>query len=415
MKNFLFLSSFFFTVLFLSPIETSAQWIHTNAPSDRILALVSYGSDLFAGNGSVFLSTNNGNDWDTVNFGLPSSLVNSFAIIDTNLFVGTSDGVYRSTNNGTSWAAAYSGMRNSFTITLTASGKNLYAGIGGGGVCLSTDNGASWTEISSNLPIKPLPPQLPLVNAIAVVGKNLFAGTDGDGVFLSTNNGTSWTAINNGLTWPYVFSFAFIDTNLFAGTMVGGVFLWNNNSHNWTAVDSVIKETWSDVRALAVSGKNLFAGLWGSNNSVFLSTNNGTSWTKVDIGLQNVGVWSLATKDNYLFAGTDIGVWRRPLSELITSVEHNSAQLPKRFALQQNYPNPFNPSTTISFNLCSKSYVSLIIYDALGREVSLLVSKVLEAGTYTKQWNASALQSGVYFCRLQTGSFSETKKLVLLR
>jgi len=100
---------------------------------------------------------------------------------------------------------------------------------------------------------------------------------------------------------------------------------------------------------------------------------------------------------------------------MLTGVEDNHKQIPTRFALEQNYPNPFNPSTTISFSLPFKSFVSLKVFDALGREVSILLAEELLAGTYSRQWNAAGLPSGVYFSRLQAGSFTETKKLILLR
>jgi hypothetical protein len=90
-------------------------------------------------------------------------------------------------------------------------------------------------------------------------------------------------------------------------------------------------------------------------------------------------------------------------------------EFPKAFVLFQNYPNPFNPSTSISFTLSSKSFVSLKVFDALGREVSVLLSEELPAGTYARQWNGSNLPSGVYFYRLQADKFTETKKLILLK
>jgi Ice-binding-like/Secretion system C-terminal sorting domain len=88
---------------------------------------------------------------------------------------------------------------------------------------------------------------------------------------------------------------------------------------------------------------------------------------------------------------------------------------PETFALTQNYPNPFNPSTVFSFSLPAKSLVSLKVYDVLGREVSVVLSQEMPAGNYSKQWNAAALPSGVYFYRLEAGSFAETKKLLLLK
>jgi endoglucanase len=89
--------------------------------------------------------------------------------------------------------------------------------------------------------------------------------------------------------------------------------------------------------------------------------------------------------------------------------------IPFLFELEQNYPNPFNPATTISFNLSSRSFVSLKIFDALGREVVTLISEALPAGKYSRQWKAEGKPSGVYFYRMQTGTFTDTKKLVLLR
>jgi len=89
--------------------------------------------------------------------------------------------------------------------------------------------------------------------------------------------------------------------------------------------------------------------------------------------------------------------------------------LPVTTELRQNYPNPFNPSTTISFTLPSRSFVTLKVFDIIGREVAAIVSEEMSEGTYTRQWNASAFASGVYFYRLQAGSFVQTKKLIVVK
>ncbi|MCX6141972.1 MAG: T9SS type A sorting domain-containing protein [Ignavibacteriales bacterium] len=83
--------------------------------------------------------------------------------------------------------------------------------------------------------------------------------------------------------------------------------------------------------------------------------------------------------------------------------------------LAQNYPNPFNPSTNISFSVPSNTFVTLKVFDALGREVAILVGEELSAGAYSRQWNAANVPSGVYFYRLGAGQFVETKKLVVLK
>jgi hypothetical protein len=95
----------------------------------------------------------------------------------------------------------------------------------------------------------------------------------------------------------------FQGTNLFAGTDGGGVFLSTNNGTSWTAVNTGLTNT--DVCPSPFQGTNLFAGTWGGG--VFLSTNNGTSWTAVNTGLTNTYVWSLAVSGTNLFAGTGGG------------------------------------------------------------------------------------------------------------
>ncbi|HEX9006556.1 MAG TPA: DUF1501 domain-containing protein [Bacteroidota bacterium] len=96
-------------------------------------------------------------------------------------------------------------------------------------------------------------------------------------------------------------------------------------------------------------------------------------------------------------------------------------QVPQSFGLDQNYPNPFNPSTTISYELASPSDVTLTIYDALGREVTRLVSSPQAGGRYTVRWDGSRLSSGTYFYRLEarstagSGSFVQTKEMTLIR
>jgi hypothetical protein len=89
--------------------------------------------------------------------------------------------------------------------------------------------------------------------------------------------------------------------------------------------------------------------------------------------------------------------------------------VPITFALEQNYPNPFNPTTEFRFQLPVSGHVKLTIYDGLGRTVATIVDETLPAGVYTRSWNAANEPSGVYYYRLQSGSFVETKKLVVMK
>jgi Secretion system C-terminal sorting domain len=99
----------------------------------------------------------------------------------------------------------------------------------------------------------------------------------------------------------------------------------------------------------------------------------------------------------------------------ITSVRNTRSSLPGSFVLFQNYPNPFNPSTTISYQLSVNEFVTLRIFDVLGREVAKLVNERQTAGNHSITFNANNLPNGVYFYRLRANTFVETKKLTVLK
>jgi hypothetical protein len=424
--------------LFFLPAETSAQWTAINSGLTN-LAVLSFavipngagGSYLFSTtDGGVFLSTNNGTSWNP--FGSTIIYATVLTVSDTNLFAGTYDhGVFLSTYNGTgwtNWTAVDSGLSNTDIWTLAVSpssggtgGLNLFAGTKGNGIFRSTRNGASWTHwtaVDSGLTSNRV--YAFVVTPNGTDGSNIFAGTEGGGVFLSTNNGTYWTAVNSGLANTNVNALAVSGTNLFAGTH-DGVLLSTNNGNNWTAVNSGLTTTFVNSIAVSPDGTGdtiIFVGTWGGG--VFFSTNNGAHWTDIHSASMNPWDWTVNVSPDGkggkdLLVGTEGGgAWRRPLSDIMTNVKQLSSQ-PKRFTLSQNFPNPFNPSTNISFSLPAKSFVSIKVFDLLGREVRTIVSEEMLAGNYTRTWDAENMSSGIYFYRLQTSSFTETKKLVLLR
>jgi hypothetical protein len=105
----------------------------------------------------------------------------------------------------------------------------------------------------------------------------------------------------------------------------------------------------------------------------------------------------------------------------LIGIQPISNEIPRYYELHQNFPNPFNPVTKIKFDVPNFAWaqytepVQLLIYDILGRKVISLVSELLKPGTYEVDWDASRYPSGVYFCKLTSGNFSETKKMVLAK
>jgi photosystem II stability/assembly factor-like uncharacterized protein len=400
----------FFRILFMSIIMfcyySQAQWIQTNGPGGNVCDLCVSGNNIYCASGlaGVRLSADNGVMWSSLNSGLPSDYLNWFITNGIDFYCSNTQYVYYSTNNGTLWTNVSSGLNGGMLQGFALEDSNLFI-IGTNGVFYSSDHGNHWAEKDSGISDKN-------VKMLEIIGNNIYAGTVSGSLYISINNGESWSSFSNGLNGYPIWSICSKDSNLFLATNGGGIYRSTNNSA-WSQVNNGL--TNSSVFTLLTSGNNLFAGTWGGG--VFISTNNGTSWIAVNDGLTTLQIWRLAISGSNLFAGSNNypNLFRRPLSELITNVGTNYYQIPSSITLLQNYPNPFNPSTTIAFSVPLKSFVLLKIFDALGREVSNLLSEELSAGIHSRQWNAEGLPSGIYFYRLQVGSFTDTKKLILLR
>jgi len=131
-------------------------------------------------------------------------------------------------------------------------------------------------------------------------------------------------------------------------------------------------------------------------------------------GLRNgTYYWSVQAIDN-AFAGS-IFAPEGTFTVVVDAVPFEDDRTIKTFRLEQNFPNPFNPTTTIRYRLPTTEHVTLEVFDILGRPIAGLVNEVRPPGTYTVNWDASGMVSGMYLCRLHVGSFLDTKRLLLLR
>jgi hypothetical protein len=163
------------------------------------------------------------------------------------------------------------------------------------------------------------------------------------------------------------------------------------------------------IDALVASGGNLFAGTFNWGLYRIRTINDSVAH------LTDHNVTCLALSNTDLIEGTyNSGVWRCPLSQIV-SVHPSTAESPTSFFLRQNYPNPFNPSTTIEYQIPRNAFVVLKVFDVLGREVKALVNQRQIAGKHLVPFDASGLPSGVYFYRLDAGTYHDTKKLLLLK
>jgi photosystem II stability/assembly factor-like uncharacterized protein len=396
-------------------IPLISGWIQTNwTASNSFFNLYACQDKIFArtwdsfNGGCMFLTTDEGANWTQISSADSDIDILSIVMLNSNILAGTWNGFYLSTNGDTTWnAVTPAGIPADIAIwSIVMIDTTLFAGTTGN-IYKSLDNGNTWTEVNSGIPVDAR------INSIVASGDAIIAGSASNGIFKTTNGGASWTEINSGLTNTYISQLMVMDTKLFAVTLEG-VFESDNNGMSWAAGTSGLE----NVNCIVVVNDQLLAGT--DDNGIYLSDDGGVTWISFSSGIPGTTrVWSLAVSSDCIFAGTDKGVWRLPLSEIITEVK-NIAELPKDFSLEQNYPNPFNPSTKIKYSIPSVGtrrgvFVQLKVYDVLGNKVATLVNEEKPAGTYEVTWNASDLPSGVYFYRIQAGSFVETKKMTLLK
>jgi hypothetical protein len=109
---------------------------------------------------------------------------------------------------------------------------------------------------------------------------------------------------------------------------------------------------------------------------------------------------------------------------IVSTTEHPPAppgnaelteRIPERFILNQNYPNPFNPSTEITYSVPTQAFVTIRIFDVLGRDVATLVNAVRAPGEYQASWNADGVPSGIYLCRMDAGGLTQVGRMLLVR
>jgi hypothetical protein len=213
-------------------------------------------------------------------------------------------------------------------------------------------------------------------------GTSMAAGNEGSGAPSTTGDAT----------WLH----RFFDTILWSS--LGGDFVATPSAE--TSVGALGTYTWGSTQAM-VNDVQQWLNTPGSNFGWLLKGNEATQPTSKRFDSRENTNPALRPVLTVTYQPTlDVG-------------EHDG--LPKRFALYQNFPNPFNPSTHIAFDVAEHSPVSLIVTDVLGRKVAVIVNEELAAGRYVRRWDADGMGTGVYFYHLQAGSFSHTRKLLLVR
>jgi hypothetical protein len=179
----------------------------------------------------------------------------------------------------------------------------------------------------------------------------------------------------------------------------------------------VLPTAGKDITVANYPNAKKLAGLsgWASQDANYNGPLSGLSTPSVAFTVPTTGTYYLAIKSGCGAGSMDILLDNLSLNADVTGVKNEAASVVKTFSLQQNYPNPFNPSTNFTYQIGKAGFVSVKIYDLLGREVATLVNEFKQAGSYPATWNAASFGSGIYFCKMQSGSFTSTKKMILMK
>lgn len=365
--------------------------------------------------GRVFKTTNGGTNWTLLNTGTTTKL-NSIYVQNLNEIYacGNAGTIIYSSNGGTNWIVDTHGtnnLRSLYFMPATLIGctagdlGTIYRTYTMGGGCVGTGNTAVsypfytlWMDSRTDM--------LFLANELISYGASAgpitqlgFYFTNADTIYMNGFNikiqQTSLTALtgftNSGWTVVYSGTYRVPGTGLQYINLPAPYFNWNGTSNLLVEIcfnNNAFTHS-SNVNSTAAPNMTY-------HQHQDLSTGNGC----VDLTSGSLQ----ATRPNICFS-----------NQIINGTGNNNKIVPDKFYLSQNYPNPFNPTTKIKFGLAKNSFASLKIFDILGREIKTLVNTQMNAGEYIVDFDGSELSSGVYFYKLETNNFTETKKLMLMK
>jgi len=358
-------------------------------------------SGCIVGDGGIILQTTDGGlNWNEQTSGTTADLMSLFLVNNNGWVVGNSGTVLKTTNSGNSWVSQNSNTSENLNSVYFVNDQTGFA-VGNNGTYISTDNGGtSWTYTQ----LSPAD-----FYAIAFGSLNGWILSDFYEIWLSENAGISWSLITNPLPVNFLSASMIDDNNGWIVGEQGKIQFTTNHGLNWTAQNSNVSESLLSV--MAIDQNNV----WAVGSGVIIQTSDGGNNWDTQSTVETPSLNSVFfINDSSGWAVGDEGNIITTTSNVL-NVEPVLGTIPAEFSLIQNYPNPFNPSTTISFSIPEASLVSLKIFNSLGEEIETLVLEELIAGNYKYDWSAEGLSSGIYFYKLQTDNFYETKKMILLK
>jgi photosystem II stability/assembly factor-like uncharacterized protein len=360
------------------------------------------------GNGTFVKTTNGGDNWAILNTGSSGFISSLFFINQYTGWVGsTIPEMKKTTDGGATWSGVSIPTTDYVADIWFVNSMIGYASAHSGQILKTTNGGSNWINIA---------PSSQAWGEVQFIDEdNGWVLSDYD-LYKTCDGGNSWSSIlhNTSNHLGYFQDYYFLNQSTGWVTVPNGIAKTTNGGDNWAILNIPLPIPMSVVflnQNLGwCTGYDNTKGIIcrtidGGMNWVVQKTENGNKFYDLSFINQNQG-WACG---NAIISSTVNG------SGGMTSVLQTSSLLTEKYSLKQNYPNPFNPTTNISFDVTNSTFVSLKVFDMTGREVKTLVNENVSAGNYEINFNASELNSGVYFYTLKTNEFTETKKMMLVK
>lgn len=413
MKSYLKITLYLF--LFFSCCNCFSQpgWIQQISSTTDSLRCVKFRNALTgwtAGtNGTILKTTTGGIIWNKINPEINNDFYSICIVSDSVLFVCGENGmILKSENSGNNWTTLSSGITIRLNSIYFVNSNTGYASGFNGTVIKTTNSGNKWNELNTGTDIQ--------LNSIFFTGslKGWIAGFGG--IFHTTNGGLSWSP-------QFIDGYLVLNSIFFRDSLHG----WSAYYDNLTFGPENIRTTTGGLDWINYSMNNSYSislffvdnntgwssGYYGQIN---FSTDGGISWISQSSGSpEHLNSVYFTDPLTGWITGNSGTILKTTTGGILTGFTNHEINFPGNFYVSQNYPNPFNPSTTFSYYLPLNNFVSLKIYDILGNEAAVAISKFQNAGNYKIVLNASELPAGIYFYRFTSGKYSESGKMLLVK